>query len=227
LVRINREAKALTVVSGALGFVAALTLSAPTALADPLQSEPVMPVASPAAPVDQVPVGPAPSPAPADTPAVAREATPAVAPAPAPTRASALTPAEAPPATPVAAAADRAIDTLAPTPGPAPDGTAQPAAVDLATPPDGVPHLSSPENLPPGTTNTPPDNSGRGVSYLRDLWHAVQTQEVSGKDALLLLTQRPMNADAVPPPGMPANPTPPMAPLPPEAPLPADAPPVP
>jgi len=108
---------------------------------------------------------------------------------------------------------------------PAPDGTVQAATSDLPVPPDGVPHLSSPENLPPGTTDTPPDaGQPRTLGYLRDLWHAVQTQEVSGKDALLLLTQRPMNADAVPPPGMPAGPTPP---LPPEAPLPADAPPVP
>jgi hypothetical protein len=225
-VAIDIKTKALTVVSGALGFVAALTLSAPTALADPMQSEPVMPVASSAAPVDPVPVGPAPSPAPAATRAVVAATTPALAAAATPTPAPAVTPAETPPATPVAAPADPAIDTPAPTRGPAPDGAAQPAAVALATPPDGVPHLSSPENLPPGTTDTPPDNSGRGVSYLRDLWHAVQTQEVSGKDALLLLTQRPMNANAVPPPGMPASPTPPTAPLPPEAPLPADAPPV-
>jgi hypothetical protein len=112
------------------------------------------------------------------------------------------------------------------TPAPAPDGAVQPAAVDLATPPDGMPHLSSPENLPPGTTDTRLDNQGNGMSYLRDIWHAYQTQEVDGKGALLLLTQRPMNADAVPPPGMPANPTPPMAPLPPDAPPPA-APPVP
>ncbi len=196
---IDIKTKALTVVSGALGFVAALTLSAPTALADPMQSEPVMPVASPEAPVDPVPVGPAPSPAPAATRAVVPATTPALAAAATPTPAPAVTPAETPPATPVAAPADPAIDT---------------------------PHLSSPENLPPGTTDTPPDNSGRGVSYLRDLWHALQTQEVSGKDALLLLTQRPMNANAVPPPGMPASPTPPTAPLRPEAPLPADAPPV-
>ena len=96
-----------------------------------------------------------------------------------------------------------------------------PAPADPATPPADVPvpHLSSPEHLPPGTTDTPPDpNQPRSLAYLQDLWHAVQTQEVSGKDALLLLTQRPMNADAVPPPGMPANPTPPTAPLPPEAP---------
>jgi hypothetical protein len=107
---------------------------------------------------------------------------------------------------------------------PAPDGTIQPAAVDPATQPNGMPHLSSPENLPPGTTDTPPDNSGNGVSYLRDIWHAYQTQEVDGKGALLLLTQRPMDANAVPPPGMPANPTPPTAP---DAPLLPEAPAVP
>ncbi len=131
--------------------------------------------------------------------------------------------------TPAVAPTDPAIPTPAlASPVPAPDGTVQAATSDLPVPPDGVPHLSSPENLPPGTTDTPPDpGQPRTLGYLRDLWHAVQTQEVSGKGALLLLTQRPMNADAVPPPGMPASPTPPTAPLPPEAPLPADAPPVP
>ena len=180
--KIDREAKA---VSAALGFVAALTLSAPIALADPLQSEPVMPVASPAAPVEPAPAGPA----------------------------------------PVAAATDPVIGT--PAPPPAPDGPVQPVAVDPAAPPKPVPQLSSPENLPPGTTDTPLDSQGNGVSYLRDIWHAYQTQEVDGKGALLLLTQRPMNADAVPPPGMYANPTPPTAPLPLDAPPPPQAPPIP
>jgi hypothetical protein len=121
------------------------------------------------------------------------------------------------PLTPVAAPA--APVTPAPAPAPPPDGTVQAVSADPATPREGMPHLSSPENLPPGTSDTPVDaNQPRGLTYLQDLWHAVQTQEVSGKDALLLLTQRPMNADAVPPPGMPANPTPPTPPLPPEAP---------
>jgi resuscitation-promoting factor RpfA len=103
--------------------------------------------------------------------------------------------------------------TPAPAPGPAPDGTVQAAAADPTTPRDGMPHLSSPENLPLGTTDTPPDASqSRGLGYLRDIWHAYQTQEVSGRDALLLLTQRPMDAYAAPPPGMPANPTPPLPP---------------
>jgi hypothetical protein len=145
-------ATALAVASGALGVIAAVTFSAPTALADP------------------VPLIPEPAPAPAE------------------------------PAAP----------TLGPAPGPAPDGTVQAAAGTLPTPPDGVQHLSSPENLPPGTTDVPDKQSGSG-SYLRDLWHAYQTQEITGRDALLLLTQRPSNS--APPAGMPANPTPPQAPV--------------
>jgi hypothetical protein len=96
----------------------------------------------------------------------------------------------------------------------------QAAAADPAAPADGVPHLSSLENLPPGTTDTPLDAEPRGLTYLRDIWHAYQTQEVSGRDALLLLTQRPMDANASPPPGMPANPTPPLPPEPAPAPAP-------
>ena len=202
--RIDSETTALTVVSGALGIVAALTLGTPTALADPAQSEPVMPVAAPAMPGEPVPpiAAPAPAPAPAPVPA----------PAPAPAVAQAVVPVAAPAVAP----ADPAIPTPAPmpgpgpAPGPAPDGTVQAATSDLPVPPDGVPHLSSPENLPPGTTDTPPDGGQpRTLGYLRDLWNAVQTQEVSGRDALLLLTQRPLNPNAAPPPGMSANPTPP------------------
>jgi hypothetical protein len=66
------------------------------------------------------------------------------------------------------------------------------------------------------------------MSYLKELWHAVQTQEVSGKDALLLLTQRPL--DSAPPPGMSPNPAPPLPeapPPPPGAPLPPAPEPVP
>ena len=142
-------ATALTVAAGTLGAIAALTLSAPTALAD------------------SVPLIPGPTPAPADP----------------------------------------AIPALGAAPGPAPDGTVEAAAGALPTPPDGMQHLSSPENLPPGTTDAPAPQGGG--SYLRDLWHAYQTQEISGRDALLLLSQRPMDPAAAPPPGMPANPTPP------------------
>ena len=153
--RIDSEAAALTVVSGALGVFAALTFSAPTALDRSRASD-------------------------------------------ACTGASTCRP---------------AVPTTGPAPGPATDGTVQATAGDLATPPNGMPHLSSPENLPPGTTDAPPDGD-QPLGYLRDIWHAYQTQEVSGRDALLLLTQRPMSANAAPPPGMSANPT---------APGPADA----
>jgi hypothetical protein len=140
------DKKALSVVIGGLGVVAALMFAAPAS------ADPVIPV---------------PPPAPAD---------PAV-------------------------------------PAPTPQDTTVQAAAGIPTPPDGVPHLSSPENLPPGTSDTPVDQGQpRSLGYLRDLWHAVQTQEVSGKDALLLLSQRPMSPDAAPPPGMPANPTPPLPP---------------
>lgn len=111
-----------------------------------------------------------------------------------------------------------AADPAGPPPGPdpvvtAPDPTAQPATA-LAAPTDGVPHLSSLDNLPPGTSATPTDSDGHRMAYLRDLWHAVQTQEISGAGALLLLTQRPMDADTAPPPGMPAGPQGPVDPPP-------------
>src|SRR6185312_7370004 len=108
-------------------------------------------------------------------------------------------PAPAPPV-PVAQAPDApapdapAPDAPAPD-APAPDAAAPIQAVATVQPPpinQDVPHLSSPDNLPPGTTEVP-DEQGPRMSYLRELWHAYQTQEVSGGDALLLLTQRPMD----------------------------------
>ncbi|AKK30393.1 hypothetical protein AB431_09675 [Mycobacterium sp. EPa45] len=69
-----------------------------------------------------------------------------------------------------------------------------------------VQHLSSPDNLPPGTTSTDVPPQGR-LGYWRDLLHAMRTQQVSGGDALLLLTQRPLDANAAPPPGMSSTPT--------------------
>ncbi|MCT7661871.1 hypothetical protein [Mycobacterium deserti] len=112
----------------------------------------------------------------------------------------------------------------APPPPPPPTAAVQAAAGEPAAPPaEGVPHLASPENLPPGYSMAPvgPQESS-GVTYLRELWHAVQTQEVSGKDALLLLTQRPLDPGTAPPPGMSPNPTPPAPgqPLPPPPPAP-------
>jgi hypothetical protein len=79
-----------------------------------------------------------------------------------------------------------------------------PADDDVAVAPAPVPHLSSPTNLPPGTVTDPPPPAGR-MDYLRDLWHAVQTQEISGGNALLLLTQMPMDAPAQ---GLPDSPVP-------------------
>jgi hypothetical protein len=47
------------------------------------------------------------------------------------------------------------------------------------------------------------------MTYLHELWQAVQTQDVSLGDAMMLLAQRPMDPNPVPPPGMPVNPVPP------------------
>lgn len=83
-----------------------------------------------------------------------------------------------------------------------------PPAPTPAPTPAPVQHLSSPDNPPPGTTTTDTGAAPEGrLSYLRDLLHAMRTQEVSGRDALLLLTQRPLDANATPPPGMSAGPS--------------------
>jgi hypothetical protein len=113
-------------------------------------------------------------------------------------------------------------------PAPAADLTTQAAAGLLsAAPSDGVPHLASPDALPPGATmdRSVMGNDGPNVSYLKDLWHAVQNQEISGREALLLgIAQRPMNTPfphQAPGPNVPiaaADPDPALAPLPPPAP---------
>ncbi len=98
---------------------------------------------------------------------------------------------------------------------PAPDPAVVATETPVASAEDGgVPHLSSLDNLPPGTSEAPTVPESRGVSYLRDLWHAVQTQEVSGADALLLLTQRPMDPASASPPPVLAPLPPPTAPAP-------------
>ncbi len=167
------KAGALSVAAAALGAIAALTLGAPSAQADP--------DVPPPPPLLPAPV--LPGPADQSITTQAAEAEPAV-----------------PPADPA--------------------------------PPTEVQHLSSPTNLPPGTTDVPIDQGqGRTTSYLRDLLHAYQTQEISGKDAILLLTQRPLDPNAMPRNGMPTGPqAPPGTPLPQGAPAPdsppqADAPP--
>jgi resuscitation-promoting factor RpfA len=148
-VRIDLEAKALSVVTAGVGAIAALMLAAPPAMA-----EPVIPVPPP------------------------------------------------------------------PPPPPVQDASVQAAGADPALPPEGVPHLASPENLPPGTVDDPVAPSQPRLTYLRELWYAMQTQEVSGSDALLLLTQRPLVGNAAPPPGVPAGPQAPLPPVPPAPPAP-------
>jgi hypothetical protein len=86
--------------------------------------------------------------------------------------------------------------------------TNDPAPVAPAAPTE-VPHLSSLDNLPPGTTGDQGQSESRGMTYLHELWQAVQTQDVSLKDAMLLLAQRPMDPSGAGSPGMPLNPVPP------------------
>ena len=89
-------------------------------------------------------------------------------------------------------------DPTAPVPAPVvpTDPTTQAVSAESTPLADGVPHLPSPGNLPPGTTDTPTQT--RNMGYLRDIWHAIQTQDVTMGDALLLLAQRPMTASAGP-----------------------------
>ncbi len=121
----------------------------------------------------------------------------------------------APPA-PVPAPAPLAAPAADPLTPAAPLDVAAPAAGQLPVPAEGVPHLASPENLPPGASEVPVGpNESANVTYLRELWHAVQTQEISGGDMLLALAQRPMTSPAPPPVG----PVDPNAPVLPEAPV--------
>jgi hypothetical protein len=108
----------------------------------------------------------------------------------------------------LAAAPAALADSTDPAPAPSPvlvpappaveptDAAAQPVAAASSQLADGVPHLPSPDNLPPGTTDTPPQT--RSLGYLRDILHAIGSHDVSMNDALLLLAQRPMSATAGP-----------------------------
>lgn len=88
-----------------------------------------------------------------------------------------------------------------PVPPPPPDTANQ------AAEPAPVPHLSSPENLPPGTSDTPVEGTeSAGVSYARSIWQAIQDHDISWRQGLVLLAQRPMNPNAAPPPGLAAGP---------------------
>ncbi|MDT5065502.1 MAG: resuscitation-promoting factor RpfA [Mycobacterium sp.] len=106
-------------------------------------------------------------------------------------------------------------------PAPAFDAANQAVSGQLPTPPDGMPHLPSPDAPPPGSTMDP-DAAGPGdtpnVSYLKDLWQAVQSHDISGKEALMMgLAQRGMNTpypDQGPGPNVPVSPGDPAAPAP-------------
>jgi hypothetical protein len=121
----------------------------------------------------------------------------------------------------------------APGPVPAEAPTVQAAGTDTPLlPPNGTPHLASPDALPPGSTLEPQDSDSPNVSYLKDLWQAVQNHEISGKEALVMgLAQRGMNTpipDQAPGPNVPISPADPALapppPPPPPAPGPAPAP---
>lgn len=109
-----------------------------------------------------------------------------------------------------------AADSVPPAPLPVPAPPASAATVQAAdtnpapVPMNGVPHLSSPDALPPGSTLEPQEADSPNVSYLKDLWQAVQNHEISGKEALVMgLAQRGMNTpypDQAPGPNVPVRP---------------------
>ena len=96
---------------------------------------------------------------------------------------------------PAAAEAAPAVDPLAMPPSEAvpPPVPGADAVLLTVTPPDGVPHLATPDALPPGTTQQQTRNSStRG--YLKDVWEAVRSGDVTKAEALLLIAQRPMDS---------------------------------
>lgn len=110
-------------------------------------------------------------------------------------------------------------------PAPASDAANQAMAAEMPVVPAEIPHLASPENLPTDTTMDesalPPQSAN--VTYLKELWHAIQTQDITGKGALLALTQRPLSTpypENLNGPG--PAPGAEVAPLPSDAPLPLD-----
>ncbi len=91
-----------------------------------------------------------------------------------------------------------------PPPPPPPDTVTQAAP---APAPGPVPHLYNPNNLPPGTSANPVDGEeSAGVSYARQVLEAIQDNDISMGQGLLLLAQRPMDPNATPPPGLAAGP---------------------
>ncbi|OBG19152.1 transglycosylase [Mycolicibacterium celeriflavum] len=196
------------------------------AMAAPLPQAPP----PPPAPAPPPPPAPAPPPPPAPAPIDAMAAPlpqappppPAPAPPPPPIDAQPVANWDVAPPAPVAPGEQPQLWSLpadaplqaAPAAPPAPPAPAPgaPAAAPLAAD-TGVPHLASPQNLPPGTTvdRSQVATDGPNVAYLKEIWHAIQTQDVTGKDALLALTQRPLTTPDTPggpPPNLPAAPAP-------------------
>jgi len=150
----------------------------------------------------------------AASPAGADPVEPAPPPPPAPLT---VLPAPGPPPGPdaiVQAAAPADAAALPGAPVLVPDAAPLPAA-----PPNGVPHLASPDALPPGSTLDPQGQDSPNVSYLKDLWQAVQNHEISGKEALIMgMAQRGMNTpipNQAPGPNVPITPGDPSLPPPP------------
>ncbi|WP_197378614.1 transglycosylase family protein [Mycolicibacterium mengxianglii] len=134
-------------------------------------------------------------------------------PAPLPPAPAPVPPAPAPAPAPVAAPAPDPLAPLnaVPVPAPAYEVANQVASGQLPEVPQEVPHLPSPEHLPPGATEVPVGpETNPNVTYLKELWHAVQTQEISGGDMILALAQRPLTD--VPPPAAPPAPNAPVMP---------------
>jgi hypothetical protein len=83
------------------------------------------------------------------------------------------------------------VSDAAPGAAPAGEPTAPTPAIIAAAPADGAQHLPSPDSPPPGTSNAPVGpETNPNVSYLKDLWNAIQNKEVDRNDLLLALTQR-------------------------------------
>ena len=155
--------------------------------------------------VDAGLIGPAPQ-APAD-PAVPPAVPATVVPVPADSAAPAPAPAAAGVPAAVAAPATDAVPAAPAAPG----DPAAPAPVVVAAGQlqDGVSHLPSPQAPPPGTSTDPGQATNPNVSYLKELWHAVQNQQIDKNDLLIALAQRsftgPIPADEATPAPAPGN----------------------
>lgn len=158
----------------------------------PQSPAPVDPVLADPAPADPVLADSAPADVPVSAPttmpvAPASTASPDVTASAAGTPTADITPpADGTPPADIAPVSDAA-------PGAAPAGepTAPTPAIIAAAPTDGAQHLPSPDNLPPGTSDAPVGpETNPNVSYLKDLWNAIQNKEVDRNDLLLALTQR-------------------------------------